>query len=78
MCEVTIPNGKIFSRDDKMTAFILWKAKLPLKDISNQLQLAKATLKRVLMLPGVLYTGKRVCDDSLIKCTLSAGKPGKG
>jgi hypothetical protein len=34
-----------------MVAFKLWKAKLPLKDIRNQLQLAKATLKKILMLP---------------------------
>jgi hypothetical protein len=26
----------------------------------------------------VLYTGKRVCDVALIKCTLSSGKPKKG
>jgi hypothetical protein len=42
-------SGKTFSRDDKMAAFLLCKAKLPTKDIRNQLQLAKATLKRVLM-----------------------------
>jgi hypothetical protein len=43
---VTFPTGKTFSRDDKMAAFMLWKAKLPQKDIRNQLQLAKASLKR--------------------------------
>jgi hypothetical protein len=48
---VNITTGKTFSRDDKMAAFMHWKAKLPLKDIRNQLQLAKATLKRILMLP---------------------------
>jgi hypothetical protein len=47
---VTISTGKKFSGDDKMAAFLLCKAKLPPKDIKNQLQLAKATLKRVLML----------------------------
>ncbi len=34
-----------------MAEFLLWKAKLPLKDIINHSQLAKATLKRILMLP---------------------------
>jgi hypothetical protein len=48
---VTITTGKTFSRNDKMAAFKLWKAKLPRKDIRNKLQLAKATLKRILMLP---------------------------
>jgi hypothetical protein len=47
---VTIPIGRTFSRDDKMAEFKLWKARLPLKDIRNQLQLAKATLKRILKL----------------------------
>jgi hypothetical protein len=47
---VTIPTGRTFSRDIKMAAFKLWKARLPLKDIINQLQLAKATLKRILKL----------------------------
>jgi hypothetical protein len=51
MCVVNIPTGKTFSRDDKVAAFKLWKAKLPLKDIRNQRQLAKATLRRILMLP---------------------------
>jgi hypothetical protein len=51
MCVVTITTGKTFSRDDKMAAFVLWKGKLPPKDIRNQPQLAKATLKRILMLP---------------------------
>jgi hypothetical protein len=36
MCVVTIPTGKTFSRDDKIAAFMLWKAKLPPKDIRNQ------------------------------------------
>jgi hypothetical protein len=47
---VTIPTGRTFSRDDKMATFKLWKARLSLKDIKNQLQLAKATLKRILKL----------------------------
>jgi hypothetical protein len=47
---VTIPTGKTFSRNDKMAAVLLCKAKLSPKDIKNQLQLAKATLKIVLML----------------------------
>jgi hypothetical protein len=51
MCVVNITTGKTFSRVDKMTAFLLWKAKLPPKDIRNKPQLAKATLKRILMLP---------------------------
>jgi hypothetical protein len=51
MCVVTITTGKTFSRDDKMAAFVLWKGKLPPKDIRNQPQLAKATLKRIFMLP---------------------------
>jgi hypothetical protein len=50
MCVVSIPSGRTFSRDDKMAAFKLWKSRLPLKDIINQLQLAKATLKRILKL----------------------------
>jgi hypothetical protein len=49
MCVVTITTGKTFSRDDKMAAFVLWKAKLPPKDIRNQPQLEKATLKRIFM-----------------------------
>ncbi len=51
MCVVTITTGKTFSRDDKMAAFVLWKVKLPAKDIRNQLKFTKATLKRILMLP---------------------------
>ncbi len=34
---------------------MLWKAMLLLKDTRNQLQLAKATLKRILMLPRTVY-----------------------
>jgi hypothetical protein len=48
---ITFTTGKTLSRDDKMAAFVLWKAKLPLKDIRNQLQLPKATLRRILKLP---------------------------
>jgi hypothetical protein len=47
---VTIPTGRTFSRDYKMAAFKLWKARLPLKDIRNQLKLATATLKRIFKL----------------------------
>jgi hypothetical protein len=47
---VSIPTGRTLSRDIKMAAFKLWKVRLPLKDIINQLQLAKATLKRILKL----------------------------
>jgi hypothetical protein len=51
MCVVTITTSKTFSRDYKMAALVLWKVKLPAKDIRNQPQFAKATLKRILMLP---------------------------
>jgi hypothetical protein len=50
MCVVTIPTGKTLSRDGKMATIMPWKAKLPLKDIRNQLQLAKAILKWGLMM----------------------------
>jgi hypothetical protein len=64
MCVVTITTGKTFSRDDKMIAFVLWKAKLPLKDIINQRQLAKTTLKRILMLTR---TVQRIPAQELFK-----------
>jgi hypothetical protein len=51
MCVVTITAGKTFPRDNKMAAFVLWKAKLPIKDTRNQPQLTKANIKRILMLP---------------------------
>ena len=37
-----------FSMDDKRMAVELWKAKIPLKNIREQLNMSKATLKRVL------------------------------
>jgi hypothetical protein len=39
------------SSDEKMAAVYVWKAKLPIKAIRNQLQFPKATLRRILMLP---------------------------
>jgi hypothetical protein len=53
MFVIKITTGKTLSRDDTIAAFKLWKAKLPLKDIINQLQLAKTTLRRILMLPRI-------------------------
>jgi hypothetical protein len=47
---VNFHTGKTSYRDDKMATFELWKAKLLLKDIRNQLQLPKATLRRILKL----------------------------
>jgi hypothetical protein len=55
MFVITFTTGKTFSRDDKMAAFVLWKAKLLLKDIRNQLQLPKATLRRILKLPITVW-----------------------
>ncbi len=49
MC--VINNWQTFSRHDKMSAFKLCKARLSLKDIRNQFQFARASLKRILMLP---------------------------
>jgi hypothetical protein len=52
---VNFHSGKTSSRVDNMAAFKLWKAKLLLKDIRNQLQLPKATLWRILMLPRTVW-----------------------
>jgi hypothetical protein len=52
---VNFHTGKTSSRDDKLATFELWKAKLLLKDIRNQLQLPKATLRRILKLPRTVW-----------------------
>jgi hypothetical protein len=52
---VNFYTGKTSYRDDKMATFELWKAKLLLKDIRNQLQLPKATLRRILKLPRTVW-----------------------
>jgi hypothetical protein len=48
MCVVKIPNGKTLSREEESAAFELWKAKFFLKEISSQLQISEATLRRIL------------------------------
>jgi hypothetical protein len=43
-----IPTGKTLSREQKRASFELWKAKIPLKEITSHIQMAEATLRRIL------------------------------
>ncbi len=52
---VNFHTGKTSYRDDKMATFELWKAKFFLKDIRSQVQLPKATLGRIFMLPRTVW-----------------------
>jgi hypothetical protein len=47
MRAVKILTGKIFSGELKRAVFEFWKAKVPLKEIRSQLQMSKATLRRI-------------------------------
>ncbi len=42
------PTSKTFSQEEKRVAFELWKVKVPLKDIRNQLKIWETALRRIL------------------------------
>ena len=53
--------GPNFSQDAKRAAVELWKAKVPLKNIREQLQMSERTLR------GVLATAKASPEDPVPK-----------
>jgi ABC-type uncharacterized transport system YnjBCD substrate-binding protein len=58
MCGKT---SKPFSREEKRVAIELWRAKVPLKAIRDQVKMSESTLRRVLAFakknPGTLVAG---------------------
>jgi hypothetical protein len=61
MCAKT---SKPFSREEKRVAIELWRAKVPLKAIRDQVQMSESTLRRVLAFakknPDTLIAGRKV------------------
>ena len=47
-----MPGAKNFTVEDKRVAIGLWKGGLPLSKIREQLQMSKASLKRLSAVPG--------------------------
>jgi hypothetical protein len=56
---------------DNRVFFPLWKAKVPLKDIRNQLKMSVATLRRI------LTVAKNNPDDPCLGWKLGSGKKSK-
>ena len=63
--------GPNFSQDTKRAAVELWKAKVPLKNIREQLQMNERTLRRV------LAVAKASPEDPVPKRKKTSGRPGK-
>ena len=60
-----------FSQDAKRAAVELWKAKVPLKNIREQLQMSERTLRRV------LAAAKASPEDPVPKRKKTSGRPAK-
>jgi len=63
--------GPNFSQEAKRAAFELWKAKVPLKNIREQLQMSKRTLRHV------LAAAKASPEDPVPKRKKTSGQPDK-
>ena len=63
--------GPNFSQDTKRAAVELWKAKVPLKNIREQLQMNERTLRRV------LAAAKASPEDPVPKRKKTSGRPAK-
>lgn len=63
--------GPNFSQDAKRAAVELWKAKVPLKNIREQLQMSERTLRRV------LAAAKASPEDPVPKRKKTSGRPAK-
>ena len=63
--------GPNFSQDAKRAAVELWKAKVPLKNIREQLQMSERTLRRV------LAAAKASPEDPVPKRKKMSGRPAK-